>query len=201
MSDSFTPHQKKVLRWTEFKRDILEDTHICTTDCKYYTKCPLAVSDRKRSEPPCRVKELSDDDLNRYLTFFVFEKEVLQDEAFRVLFRVGQILELKKDAKEMQMYLDNMLKVVRAFRIDVTNTHGLDEPISININDYGVDKELMEPANKAWRDEGLVLQEDPESLIHNATLIEKFMIDPAQTSEKRKRAIFVPKDELIRVKT
>ena len=196
-----TANQKKLLRWHEFKREILEENHICTTDCKYYHKCPLAVSDlMKKKERECRVKSLSDDDLNRFLTFFVFEQDVLKDEALRVLFRMGQILELKKDAREMQIYLDNLLKINRAFHLDVTNTAGLDEPISINIKDFGVDVDQFEPANKAFREEGMVLQEDPESLVHSATLIEKFMTPPSQTSELRKRAIFVPKDELVRVK-
>jgi hypothetical protein len=196
-----TANQKKLLRWHEFKREILEENHICTTDCKYYHKCPLAVSDlMKRKERECRVKSLSDDDLNRFLTFFVFEQDVLKDEALRVLFRMGQILELKKDAREMQIYLDNMLKIIRAFHLDVNSTAGLDEPISINIKDFGVDVDQFEPANKAFREEGMVLQEDPESLVHSATLIEKFMTPPSQTSELRKRAIFVPKDELVRVK-
>ncbi len=199
---TFTANQKKLLRWQEFKREILEENHICTTDCKYYHKCPLAVADLiHKKERECRVKTLNDDDLNRFLTFFVFEQDVLKDEALRVLFNMGRILELKKDAREMQIYLDNMLKIIRAFHLDVNNSAGLDEPISINIKDFGIDQDQFEPANKAFRDEGMVLQEDPESLVHSATLIEKFMQPPSQTSELRKRAIFVPKEEMIRVET
>jgi len=194
-----TSRQKRLLRLAEFQRD-MDETHICTTDCKYYTKCPLAVSDRKKKDPPCRVKNLPDEELVRYLTFFVFEQEGLKDEAFRILFKIGQVLNLKNDAREMQMYLDQLLKIIRTFRIDVNTTTGLEEPISINISDFGQDQPL-EPANKAWRDEGLVLQEDPDSLVHSATVIEKFMQPPNQTSELRKRSIFVPKEELIRVKT
>ena len=199
---TFTANQKKLLRWQEFKREILEENHICTTDCKYYHKCPLAVADLiHKKERECRVKTLNDDDLNRFLTFFVFEQDVLKDEALRVLFNMGRILELKKDAREMQIYLDNMLKIIRAFHLDVNNSAGLDEPISINIKDFGIDQDQFEPANKAFRDEGMVLQEDPESLVHSETLIEKFMQPPSQTSELRKRAIFVPKEEMIRVET
>lgn len=196
-----TTNQKKVLRWHEFKREILEENHICTVDCKYYHKCPLSISDLMgKKERECRVRKLNDDDLNRFLTFFVFEQDMLKDEAFRLLFRMGQVLNLRSDAKEMQMYLDNMLKIIRTFRIDVTSL-GVDEPISVNIMDYGIDESQFDPTKKAFRDEGLVLQEDPESLVHSATIIERFMQPPNQTSEIRKRAIFVPKEELIVVKS
>jgi len=203
MAESLTVHQKKVLRWHEFKREILEENHICTTDCKYYHKCPLAVSDfNRKKERECRVRGLNDDDLNRFLTFFVFDQEVLKDEALRVLFRMGQVLALKDDAREMQMYLDNMLKVIRAFKLDVNSSMGLDEPISINIKDFGVDQDQFEPQKKAWAEEGVVLMEDPESLVHSpATFIDKFMTDPAESSVLRKRAVFVPKEELLRVQT
>lgn len=194
-----TANQKKVLRWHEFKREILEEGHICTVDCKYYHKCPLAVSDLlTKKEKECRVRRLNDDDLNRFLTFFVFDQDVLKDEAFRILFRMGQTLELRSDAKEMQMYLDNLLKVIRAFKIDMTAA-GVDEPITVNIQDFGIDESQFNPAQKAFREEGMVLQEDPESLVHSTELIEKFMQPPNQTSETRKRAIFVPKEELIQV--
>ena len=197
-----TANQKKVFRWHEFKREILEEGHVCTTDCKYYHKCPLAVADlMHKKERECRVRSLNDDDLNRYLTFFVFDQDVLKDEAFRVLFAMSRELNLKKDVREMQTYLDNLIKIIRVFHLDVNNTAGLDEPISINIKDFGVDMDQFEPANKAFREEGMVLQEDPESLVHSATVIEKFMQPPNQTSELRKRAVFVPKEELVRVKT
>lgn len=196
-----TANQKKVLRWHEFKREILEENHICTVDCKYYHKCPLAVSDLLgKKEKECRVRKLNDDDLNRFLTFFVFETDMLKDEAFRLLFRMGQVLDLRGDAKEMQMYLDNMLKIIRAFRIDMSSA-GVDEPITVNIQDFGIDEAQFDPTKKAFREEGMVLQEDPESLVHSATIIEKFMQPPSQTSEVRKRAIFVPKEELIVVKS
>lgn len=200
MADEFTPRQKKVLKWKEFEREILDETLICTTDCKYYHRCPLAITERKKKEPACRVKGLSDEDLNRFLTFFVFEQDGLKDEAFKILFKIGQTLNLKDDVREMNIYLDTMMKIIRTFRID-PSAQGLDEPISIKITDYGQDLALN-PESKVWREEGLVLQEDPESLVHSATLIDKFMTPPSQTSDgSRKRSIFVPKEELIKVKT
>jgi len=115
---------------------------------------------------------------------------------------MGQVLSLKEDAREMQMYLDNMLKVIRVFKLDVNSSMGLDEPISINIKDFGVDQDQFEPQKKAWAEEGVVLMEDPESLVHSpATFIDKFMTDPAESSVLRKRAVFVPKEELVRVQT
>lgn len=195
---NLTIRQKKLFQVKEFE-DILADRHTCDTECIYFHKCPLAYG-KARKETKCRVRELPDDQIVRYLTFFIFDETGLRDEAFRILFKVGQVLNLRDDAREMNMYLDMLLKIIRTFRIDVNNVSGLDEPISINIKDFGSDKPL-DPAEKVWRQEGVVLMEDPESLVHSATLIEKFMTPPSQTSDgSRKRAVFVPKEELVKVK-
>lgn len=179
---------KRRLKWQEFSQNVLKNRVNCTSKCPYFSRCPMAQYRNTSSGKPCAVAGLSDEDQRRYLAIFVFEDDALKDEAKRMLWKLGSILNLEDDPKEIEKYLELILRFVRTFKAELKEEAGDNEPITINIE--GLSAEVSEdPNKKLFIAPDIVVQTDPESLL-NSPIVDKIA---APKADRLNQPIFVKK--------
>ena len=178
---------KRRLKWQEFSQNVLKNRVNCTSKCPYFAKCPLAQYRNLADGKPCGVVDLSEEEQRRFLAIFVFDDDAMKDEAKRMLWKLGKILNLEDDPKEIEKYLELILRFVRTFKAELKSDAGDNEPITINIE--GLNTEIStDPDKKVYIAEDVVVQTDPESLLTSPKLDELTKLKP---KEKELRPIFV----------
>jgi len=181
---------KKKLKWDEFSANVLRNRVNCTAKCPYFGKCPYAKYRNVSEGKSCEVATLTDDQLRLYVSIFIFEEEGLKDQAKKLLWKLGNILNLSDDPKEITMFLELILKYVRAFKMDLKDDTGINEPITIKID--GIESKFSgDPEEKVFVSDDLVVQTDPESLL-TSPMLDKLAKKP---EDKPIKTIFVRNDK------
>jgi len=167
-------------KYKKFADSVLKRREDCTASCEIYGVCPFSNYDSRKGKQECVVKNLDKIDKNRFIAIFVFGDEGLKNEALKMLYKLGGILNLEDDPKEMQSYLEMIVKIIKAFKIDYTKVETDDQVIEIKLDDVKVVGDI--PVETPVFSENFTTN-DPESLMDSDKL-DEIITPPANKDTK-----------------
>jgi len=146
----------------------------CSCKCNYYMVCP--VCDRSDTNTaPCVLLLLPEDQRRRFVNLYLRGREGLKAEATELLFNLARTLNLKNNPDDMITYIETILKIDRAFKVDTKKIQvSADEEIA----PAKIDVSIVKRAGKKDPDERIVrklekeLDENPDSLFNSPVVDE-----------------------------